>query len=114
MITEVAKAMLGEHKPHFFDVCRPDANEECTEGVFIEDYTCTNKDYSSWLISDASKSFPSGHSSISVFASLFTAVSMLFLNLTMTIPISSHIQGKYFEIPNKKLIEKTLELKLLQ
>ncbi|XP_044745669.1 phospholipid phosphatase 1-like isoform X2 [Coccinella septempunctata] len=73
MITEVAKAMLGEHRPHFFDVCRPDANEGCTEGAFIEDYTCTNKEYSSWLISDASKSFPSGHSSISVFASLFTA-----------------------------------------
>ncbi|KAK9891114.1 hypothetical protein WA026_013433 [Henosepilachna vigintioctopunctata] len=73
LITEMAKVILGEHRPHFFDVCRPDANEECIEGAYISEYTCTNKAYSSFLISDASKSFPSGHSSLSVFTSLFCA-----------------------------------------
>lgn len=42
---------------------------------YIDYYECTNeKDYS-YFVRDASKSFPSGHASISVYGSISLAVS---------------------------------------
>ncbi|KAL3289042.1 hypothetical protein HHI36_003485 [Cryptolaemus montrouzieri] len=90
LITQMAKAVIGEHRPHFFDVCRPDANEGCELGTFVPNYTCTNTAYSSWLVSDASKSFPSGHSSLSVFTSLFCAY-------VIQTRLPSAITGKLFK-----------------
>ncbi|XP_018574186.1 uncharacterized protein T28D9.3-like isoform X3 [Anoplophora glabripennis] len=73
MITEVAKAVVGEHRPHFFDVCEPDTNKNCVNGSFVEDYTCTSTRFGGYFITDSSRSFPSGHSSVSVFIGLFSS-----------------------------------------
>ncbi|XP_066263125.1 phospholipid phosphatase 1-like [Euwallacea similis] len=72
-ITEIAKTIVGEHRPHFFDTCMPDTNLNCTAGDYVFEFTCTNPnvDKMDWI--DASRSFPSGHSSISWFASIFCA-----------------------------------------
>ncbi|XP_049817300.1 phospholipid phosphatase 1 isoform X4 [Aethina tumida] len=74
LITEIMKIVVGEHRPHFFAVCNPERNIDCKSGEFIQDYTCsTNSPFSSYFISDTSRSFPSGHSSCSVFAAVFAA-----------------------------------------
>ncbi|ENN74517.1 hypothetical protein YQE_08841, partial [Dendroctonus ponderosae] len=72
-VTELAKTIVGEHRPHFFDTCRPDTNLNCTNGTYIFDYTCTNKNVAMLDWVDASRSFPSGHSSISWFTAIFCA-----------------------------------------
>lgn len=38
---------------------------------YVVDYKCTNNIDSSWFIRDASKSFPSGHSSTSFYEAVF-------------------------------------------
>jgi phosphatidate phosphatase len=38
---------------------------------FITDYECTNKNIKGYSMRDASRSFPSGHASITTYASLF-------------------------------------------
>lgn len=75
LITEVIKVIVGEQRPHFFDSCRPDTNQYCHPGTFVLDYNCTNRDMSSFFESDITKSFPSGHSSISIFVALYCSVS---------------------------------------
>lgn len=75
LITEIMKVLIGEHRPHFLDVCEPDTARACNPGEFIEEYTCTNTRYSGYFTVDTSRSFPSGHSSISVFVAVFSAVS---------------------------------------
>ncbi|XP_074036966.1 phospholipid phosphatase 1 isoform X3 [Leptinotarsa decemlineata] len=72
-ITQIAKVLVGEHRPHFFDVCQPDTAKDCVVGTFIESYTCTNTKYNNYFLVDSSKSFPSGHSSVSWFIGLFSA-----------------------------------------
>lgn len=79
MITEVMKVIIGEHRPHFISTCVPDAEATCTEGEFVKQYRCTNTYYSFYTVGDSSRSFPSGHTSLSVFASLFCAVSIVYL-----------------------------------
>lgn len=73
LITEVAKVVVGEHRPHFLDVCEPDTNKNCVNGSFVEDYTCTSTRFGRYFLTDSSRSFPSGHASISVFIGLFSA-----------------------------------------
>lgn len=69
LIVDIMKIFSGEHRPHFIDTCRPDVI--CEGNEYVSAYTCTNTDYQSYFIRDASKSFPSGHSSVSVYASIF-------------------------------------------
>ncbi|GJQ66415.1 hypothetical protein Trydic_g4429 [Trypoxylus dichotomus] len=73
MITEVMKVIVGEHRPHFISTCMPDTEEICQKGEFVKEYSCTNTYYSFYTVGDSSRSFPSGHTSISVFASIFCA-----------------------------------------
>ncbi|KAF2897157.1 hypothetical protein ILUMI_09023 [Ignelater luminosus] len=73
VITEVAKIVVGEHRPHFLDTCQPDTAQSCIPGEYVSDYKCTSTFYSNYLIIDSSRSFPSGHASISVYVSLFCA-----------------------------------------
>lgn len=49
---------------------------------YIAKYICTNVEDKSYLVRDASRSFPSGHASISVYGSLTLAVSMKLLYYT--------------------------------
>lgn len=69
LIVDILKIFSGELRPHFIDTCRPDVI--CEGNEYVSTYTCTNTDYRPYFIRDASKSFPSGHSSTSVYASLF-------------------------------------------
>nr|XP_034181316.1 phospholipid phosphatase 1-like isoform X1 [Osmia lignaria] len=69
-ICDVLKTLVGEPRPHFLDTCKPREAENCTD-EYVETYTCTNTIDSSWFVSDSSKSFPSGHSALSMFASIF-------------------------------------------
>lgn len=76
-LTEVAKTIVAEHRPHFFDVCEPDTAKQCVKGTWIEDFKCTSTKYSTYFLVDSSRSFPSGHSSLSAFVGLYCAVSSM-------------------------------------
>ncbi|XP_071454706.1 phospholipid phosphatase 3-like isoform X2 [Hetaerina americana] len=70
LIMDVMKVLVGEPRPHFLDTCRPDLAKNCTTG-YVHSYKCTNTWDSIWEVRDASKSFPSGHASVSVYTALF-------------------------------------------
>ncbi|OAD57510.1 Lipid phosphate phosphohydrolase 1 [Eufriesea mexicana] len=69
-ICNVMKTLIGEPRPHFLDTCKPKEAINCTDG-YVGTYTCTNTNDSEWFISDSSKSFPSGHSALSMFTTTF-------------------------------------------
>lgn len=69
LIVDTMKIFSGEHRPHFLDTCRP--NVICEGNEYISTYICTNTEERPYFIRDASKSFPSGHSSMSVFEVVF-------------------------------------------
>lgn len=73
VVTEVAKSLVGEPRPHFLDTCRPDLVRNCTKtsNYVPSDYKCTNTDISQWLVRDSNKSFPSGHASLSTYTAVF-------------------------------------------
>ncbi|KAF5280321.1 hypothetical protein FQR65_LT03130 [Abscondita terminalis] len=73
VLIQVSKVLFGEHRPHFLDTCSPDTGETCQPGEFVPEYKCTNPLYSNYVIVDSSRSFPSGHASVSVYTSLFCA-----------------------------------------
>lgn len=68
----VMKIVIGEPRPHFFDTCQPREARNCTD-EYVNSYTCTNKVDSNWFVSDSSKSFPSSHSALSMFTTIFIA-----------------------------------------
>ncbi|XP_076639045.1 phospholipid phosphatase 1 isoform X1 [Colletes latitarsis] len=69
-ICDVMKTLIGEPRPHFLDTCQPREATNCTD-EYVEAYTCTNTNYTNWFVSDSSKSFPSGHSALSMYTSVF-------------------------------------------
>ncbi|XP_068083418.1 phospholipid phosphatase 1 [Anabrus simplex] len=69
-IVELGKAIMGEPRPHFLDTCQPQPGINCTSG-YITEYTCTNKDISTWAVSDSTRSFPSGHAALACYNALF-------------------------------------------
>ncbi|XP_052868286.1 phospholipid phosphatase 1-like isoform X1 [Anopheles cruzii] len=69
VIIGTIKIFLGELRPHFLYTCKPDVN--CQGNEYITSYTCTNREESHYFVRDASKSFPSGHSAMSVFEAIF-------------------------------------------
>ncbi|XP_050440397.1 phospholipid phosphatase 3-like isoform X2 [Adelges cooleyi] len=71
-ITDVGKVLIGEPRPHFLDTCRPLEAVNCTNS-YVDHYECSNKVESMYIVRDASKSFPSGHASISVYGSISLA-----------------------------------------
>lgn len=73
IVAEIAKTIVGEHRPHFFDTCRPDTNVNCTPGSYISSFTCTNTLVDRIDLIDSSRSFPSGHSALSWFTAIFCA-----------------------------------------
>ncbi|XP_011345499.1 phospholipid phosphatase 1 isoform X2 [Ooceraea biroi] len=70
LVCDIMKVLIGEPRPHFLDTCKPQEAVNCTDEYFTS-YTCTNTEYSDWYIKDSSKSFPSGHSALSVYTSIF-------------------------------------------
>ncbi len=84
LITEIGKRSIGRLRPHFIEVCKPDWDKiECftqIDGVDVANYIffspeiCTGDPH---LIREARVSFPSGHSSFTVYSMLFVIVSYL-------------------------------------
>ncbi|WKX93006.1 hypothetical protein Q1695_010770 [Nippostrongylus brasiliensis] len=73
VITETTKNCIGRLRPHFLDVCKP-ININCTVNEYYSNYTCSgNAD----MVAEARKSFFSGHSAFSMYASTFTAIYLL-------------------------------------
>ncbi|XP_076267275.1 phospholipid phosphatase 1-like [Rhynchophorus ferrugineus] len=89
--TEIAKTIVGEHRPHFFDTCRPDTNLNCTNGTYVHTYTCTNTNVSQLEMIDASRSFPSGHSSMAWFTAIFCSY-------VVHRRLSSHVSGTAIKV----------------
>ena len=105
MLTEFSKSIVSEPRPHFWDTCKPNVTKEiCDTGYcfvcffvcfffkplsrlishglsnvrsrYIMDFSCTSN-FTKNQILDAQKSFPSGHTSVSVFSSVFMVVSLI-------------------------------------
>lgn len=80
-LTDISKYSIGRLRPHFLDVCKPKDLESRLCGRndyrYIEDYECTQNNTE--LLKDSRLSFMSGHSSLSAYSMVFTAVSKLTL-----------------------------------
>ncbi|CAD0203359.1 unnamed protein product [Chrysodeixis includens] len=72
-IVEIMKGLMGNPRPVFFDLCEPDTGKTCNGSEYVSDFTCTSTKYSTWTIMDSYRSFPSGHTSMSVYCGLFIA-----------------------------------------
>ncbi|KAF9791569.1 hypothetical protein SFRURICE_008787, partial [Spodoptera frugiperda] len=72
-IVEVMKGIVGSPRPTFFDLCEPDAGKTCNGTEYVKDFKCTSTKYASWYQMDSYRSFPSGHTSLSVYCGLFLA-----------------------------------------
>jgi len=70
MLTEFSKSIVSEPRPHFWDTCKPNVTKEICDTGYIMDFSCTSN-FTKNQILDAQKSFPSGHTSVSVFSSVF-------------------------------------------
>ncbi|KAI8420409.1 hypothetical protein MSG28_008906 [Choristoneura fumiferana] len=56
---------------------------------FVSSYQCTSKKYSRYLQIDSIRSFPSGHSSLSMYCGLFLAVLVLCKNFSQPAVVST-------------------------
>ncbi|XP_005105787.1 phospholipid phosphatase 2 [Aplysia californica] len=75
LVTNIGKYSVGRLRPHFFAVCMPDWSRlNDTSGYILEDI-CTGPDKD--LIKEARVSFPSGHSSISMYCGVFLFLYLL-------------------------------------
>ncbi|XP_052774841.1 phospholipid phosphatase 1-like [Mya arenaria] len=73
LIVEFAKNQLGSLRPNFFDVCRPNFNRSLCPG-YISDYTCTGREHGAGKIRNSRQSFPSGHSSLSMYIAVYFSI----------------------------------------
>ncbi|GBP35775.1 Putative phosphatidate phosphatase [Eumeta japonica] len=67
VLVQMLKMLVGAPRPHFFDSCRPEEALTCKDSEYVNIYKCTQ---ANWM-HEANKSFPSGHSSLAVYAGLF-------------------------------------------
>jgi phosphatidate phosphatase len=80
LVTDIAKYSIGRFRPHFITLCQPVMNggTNCSDAVnlhrYIEDFTCGNINATPRQLKEMRLSFPSGHSSFSMYTMLFTAL----------------------------------------
>uniref|UniRef100_A0A182NLS8 Phosphatidic acid phosphatase type 2/haloperoxidase domain-containing protein n=1 Tax=Anopheles dirus TaxID=7168 RepID=A0A182NLS8_9DIPT len=80
LLTDVGKYTIGRLRPHFIDVCRPKMPDNTTcgdavnQGRYITDFTCTSAKSTSRMLKEMRLSFPSGHSSFSMYTLIFCAI----------------------------------------
>ncbi|XP_045525409.1 phospholipid phosphatase 1-like isoform X3 [Pieris brassicae] len=72
-IVQAIKLIVGSPRPHFFETCEPNEALTCKESEYVSSYTCTT---AHWL-QQSNKSFPSGHTSLAVYAAVFITISTL-------------------------------------
>ncbi|XP_049877035.1 putative phosphatidate phosphatase [Pectinophora gossypiella] len=68
LTSNFAKPVIGRLRPHFYDVCRPVPTNTPEEFEYVTNYTCNGL---SDLVKDARLSFPSAHSSFSMYSAIF-------------------------------------------
>ncbi|XP_058943203.1 phospholipid phosphatase 1 [Pocillopora verrucosa] len=72
LITLLGKTYVGELRPHFLALCKPNMSLiDCNQG-YITNYECTGSNLDA--IEKARRSFPSAHASLSMYGMLFLAV----------------------------------------
>uniref|UniRef100_A0A182QVZ1 Phosphatidic acid phosphatase type 2/haloperoxidase domain-containing protein n=1 Tax=Anopheles farauti TaxID=69004 RepID=A0A182QVZ1_9DIPT len=80
LLTDVGKYTIGRLRPHFIDVCRPRMPDgtTCTDAInqgrYITDFVCTSEKSSARMLKEMRLSFPSGHSSFSMYTLIFCAI----------------------------------------
>ncbi|CAG9854413.1 unnamed protein product [Phyllotreta striolata] len=77
LTTDVLKYTVGRLRPHFLTVCAPDVCQgNFTPYEYYTSYTCTNPQYKNVekVMKDMRLSFPSGHSSFSMYTMLYFAI----------------------------------------
>lgn len=67
---EATKHWFGEHRPHFYDLCKPNV-KDCITGTNVFEYECTNPKLTERNHRTMLTSFPSGHSALGVYFSIF-------------------------------------------
>lgn len=76
--TDVIKYTIGRLRPHFYQVCRPNINcdDPLSKYKYHVDFNCTNPLYmnNKRIMKEMRLSFPSGHSSFSMYTMLFLAI----------------------------------------
>ncbi|KAK4885421.1 hypothetical protein RN001_001692 [Aquatica leii] len=78
LTTDIMKYTIGRLRPHFYTVCIPSVN--CTDPknfyIYHEEFHCTNSLYTDTkrILKEMRLSFPSGHSSFSMYTMLYFAI----------------------------------------
>lgn len=80
LLTDVAKYTIGRLRPHFFDVCKPimpdgtTCKDSINHGRYIIDFQCTSEISTPRMLKEMRLSFPSGHSSFSMYTLIYCAI----------------------------------------
>lgn len=80
LTTDIGKYTIGRLRPHFISVCQPimPGNTTCSDLInqykYIEVFDCGNKDSTKRRLKEMRLSFPSGHSSFSMYTMVFAAL----------------------------------------
>ncbi|CRL03032.1 CLUMA_CG016170, isoform A [Clunio marinus] len=80
LTTDIGKYSIGRLRPHFLSVCQPimpdgtNCSHPLNQNRYIEEFTCGNKESSARRIKEMRLSFPSGHSSFSMYTMVFAAL----------------------------------------
>lgn len=80
LLTDVGKYTIGRLRPHFFDVCKPmmpdgtTCKDPINQGRYIEEFSCTSTLSSERMLKEMRLSFPSGHSSFSMYTLVYCAL----------------------------------------
>lgn len=80
LTTDIGKYSIGRFRPHFISVCQPIMTDgtNCSNPInlhrYVEEFTCANTLSSARKIKEMRLSFPSGHSSFSMYTMVFAAL----------------------------------------
>ncbi|XP_055609325.1 putative phosphatidate phosphatase [Uranotaenia lowii] len=80
LLTDVGKYTIGRLRPHFFDVCNPvmpdgtNCKDPVNQGRYIEDFKCSAEKSTPRMLKEMRLSFPSGHSSFSMYTLVYCAI----------------------------------------
>lgn len=78
--TMLSKLCIGRLRPHFYAVCQPmlPDGSGCQDaqnlGRYIDSFTCSNANMSDFQFKQLNQSFPSGHASLAMYATLYLAI----------------------------------------
>lgn len=80
LTTDIGKYSIGRLRPHFISVCQPIMPDgtNCSNPInlhrYIEEFSCGNTESSARRLKEMRLSFPSGHSSFSMYTMVFAAL----------------------------------------